>query len=129
MASSINEQRKWLANVIDNEEVLFEQLKCYELDSNSYITKELKNLLTNIYSTEASLLEKADVDLQDAMDVLENTRKLIKQEKIRREKEKEIKRNEMVEGKRKMALAKKSSKSVRELPTLMETMDISEKSG
>ena len=129
MASSINEKRKRLANVIDNEEVLFEQLKCYELDSNPYITKELKKLLTNIYSTEASLLKKADVDLQDAMDVLENTRKLIKQEKIRREKEKEIKRNEMVEGKRKMALAKKSSKSVRELPTLIETMDISEKSG
>ena len=35
----------------------------------------------------------------------------------------------MVEGKRKMALAKKSSKSVRELPTLIEAMDISEKSG
>ena len=129
MASSINKKRKRFANVIDNEEVLFEQFKCFELDSNPYITKELKKLLTNIYSTEASLLEKADVDLQDAMDVFENTRKLIKQEKIRREKEKEIKRNEMVEGKRKMALAKKSSKSVRELPTLMETMDISEKSG
>ena len=60
------------------------------------------------------------------MDVFENTWKLIKQEKIRREK-KEINRNEMVEGKRKMALTKKSSKSVRELPNLMETMDISEK--
>ena len=129
MASSINEKRKRLANVIDNEEVVFEQLKCYELDSNPYVTKELKNLLTNIYSTKASLLEKANVDFQDAMDVFENTRKLINQEKIRREKEKEIKRNEMVEGKRKMALAKKSSKSVRELPTLMESMDISEKSG
>ena len=98
MASSINDKRKRLANVIDNEEVLFEQLKCYELDSNSYITKELKKLFTNIYSTEASLLEKADVDLQDAMDVYENTRKLIKQEKLRRENE--IKRNEMVEAKK-----------------------------
>ena len=127
MAHSVLEKRKRLANVIDNEEVLFERLKCFELDSNSYITKELKNLLTNIYSTEASLLEKADVDLQDAMEVYEITTKLIKQEKIRREKEKEINRKEIIEAKRKIAIAKKSSKSVRELPSLMETMDISDK--
>ena len=101
MASSINEKRKRLANVIDNESVLFEQLKCYELDSNSYITKELKKLLTNIYSTEASLLKKADVDLQDAMDVYENTRKLIKQENIRRDKEKKLKERKWLKVKEK----------------------------
>ena len=61
MASSINEKRKRLANVIDNEEVLFEQLQCYELDSNSYITIDLTKLLTNIYKTEASLLDKVNV--------------------------------------------------------------------
>ena len=44
MEHSVLEKRKRLPNVIDNDEVLFEQLKCYELDSNSYITKELKNL-------------------------------------------------------------------------------------
>ena len=75
------EKRKRLANVIDNEEVLFQRLKCFELFSNSYITKGLKNLLTNIYSTEASLLDKADVDLQDAIKVYEITTKLIKQKK------------------------------------------------
>ena len=127
MAHSVLEKRKRLANVIDNEEVLFERLKCFELVSNSYITKELKNLLTNIYSTEASMLEKADEDLQNAMEVYKITTKLIKQENIRREKEKEINRKEIIESKQKIAIAKKSSKSVRELPSLMETMDISDK--
>ena len=126
MAHSLLEKRKRLANVIDNKEVLFERLKCFELVSNSYITQELKNLLTNFYSTEASLLEKADVDLQDAMEVYEITTKLIKQEKIRREKEKEINRKDIIEAKRKIAIAKKSSKSVRELPALIETINISE---
>ena len=92
MAHSVQEKRKRLANVIDNEEVIFGQLRCYDIDHNPLITKELKNLLTNIYSTEVSLLDKADEDFQDAIDVYENVRKLIKQEKLRREKEKEIKR-------------------------------------
>ena len=127
MAHSVHEKRKRLANVIDNEEVIFEQLRCYDFDHNPFITKELKNLLENIYSTEVSLLDKADEDFQDAIDVYENARKLIKQEKLRREKEKEIKRKEMVDGKRKLAIAKKSSKSVRELPSLIERMDITDK--
>ena len=106
MAHSVLEKRKRLANVIDNEEVLFERLKCFELDSNSYITKELKNLLTNIYSTEASLLEKADEALQNAMQVYEITTKVMKQEKIRREKKKEINKKDIIEAKRKIATAK-----------------------
>ena len=32
MATSINEKRKRIANVIDNKEVLFKQFKCLELD-------------------------------------------------------------------------------------------------
>ena len=121
------EKRKRLANVIDNNEVLFERLNCFELVSNLYTTKELKNLLTNIYSTDTSLLEKANDDLQNAMQVYEITTKLIKQEKIRREKEKEFNRKEIIVAKRKIAITKKSSQSVRELPSLMETMDISDK--
>ena len=63
MAHLVLEKRKRLVNVNDNEEVSFEWLKCLKLDNNLYITKELKYLLMNIYSMEASLLEKADVDL------------------------------------------------------------------
>ena len=84
MAHSVLEKQKRLANVIDNEEVLFKQLKCFEVDSNSYITIDIKNLLTIIYSTDASLLEKANVDLQDAIEAYEITKKLMQQDKLRR---------------------------------------------
>ena len=53
---------KRLSNVIDNEVVIFEQLKCYDIDRNFFITKKLINFLTNIYSTEVSLLDKANED-------------------------------------------------------------------
>ena len=73
MEHTVLDIKKRLANVINNKEIVFERLQCFELDSNSYITKQFKTLLTNIYSLEIFFAKNSGCKSNDAINVYEIT--------------------------------------------------------
>lgn len=114
MSHSIAEKKRRLANTIDTLESVMDEIASYNLN-NSFLTDNFRKEINCLYNVDLNrFLETA----QEAETIIALSKKLITIESNRRKKQFELEKDQNRLAIRKIALAKKESKSQRELPTI-----------
>jgi hypothetical protein len=111
---SIPEKKRRLADTVDTLESLMNELEGYDL-INVLLSPEYLRALNNLYNIDINEFRHHVHEVTKIMNI---TNKLLATEESRRKKDSEIKTAEREEGIRKIAKAKKESKSRRELPSI-----------